>query len=118
MRAQVPALLVALMLCAGGSRPALAQQDDHVHHMAAAAQTAAPTAATNEKLPPGEEQSKAALEKSPRHGEWADVKVPGSPQAIRTWVVYPERRDKAPYGEFLLSRLPVKAWRSARTRQV
>jgi carboxymethylenebutenolidase len=47
-------------------------------------------------IPPAEEQAKAALEKSPRHGEYVDVKVPGSPQAIRTWVVYPERKDKAP----------------------
>lgn len=95
MRAQVPALLAALVLWAGGSRPALAQQE-HADHMTAATQTAAPAAAVNEKLPPGEEQSKAALDRSPRHGEWADVKVPGSAQAIRTWVVYPERRDKAP----------------------
>jgi carboxymethylenebutenolidase len=47
-------------------------------------------------IPPAEEQAKAALEKSPRHGEYTDVKVPGSPQAVRTWVVYPERKDKAP----------------------
>jgi carboxymethylenebutenolidase len=47
-------------------------------------------------LPPAEEQAKAVLEKSSRHGEYTDVKVPGSPQAIRTWVVYPERKDKAP----------------------
>ena len=49
-----------------------------------------------QKLPPGEEEAKAALEKSPRHGEYVEVKVPGSGQAIRTWVVYPERKDKAP----------------------
>jgi carboxymethylenebutenolidase len=55
-----------------------------------------PTLAQAASIPPAEEQAKAALEKSPRHGEYADVKVPGSPQAIRTWVVYPERKDKAP----------------------
>jgi carboxymethylenebutenolidase len=43
----------------------------------------------------GEPDAKAALEKSPRHGEWADVAGPGG-QKIRTWVVYPERKDKAP----------------------
>lgn len=47
-------------------------------------------------LPPGEEHAKQALESSPRHGEWVDVEVPGSNDKIRTWVVYPERRDKAP----------------------
>lgn len=47
-------------------------------------------------IPPAEEQAKAALEKSSRHGEYVDVKVPGSTPAVRTWVVYPERKDKAP----------------------
>jgi carboxymethylenebutenolidase len=46
-------------------------------------------------LPPSEQQAKAALEKSPRHGEWIDVKVPGAAVPVRTWVVYPERKDKA-----------------------
>jgi carboxymethylenebutenolidase len=48
----------------------------------------------DENLPPAEETAKAALEKSPRHGEYVDVKgADGKP--IRTWVVYPERKDKA-----------------------
>ncbi len=51
---------------------------------------------TDEKLPPGEEQAQAALEKSPRHGEYTEVKAEGSEHPIRTWVVYPERKDKAP----------------------
>jgi carboxymethylenebutenolidase len=46
-------------------------------------------------LPPAEEQAKSALDKSPRHGEWADVKVAGAATPVRTWVVYPERKDKA-----------------------
>src|SRR5215471_5440923 len=54
------------------------------------------TVAQAASIPPAEEQAKAVLEKSSRHGEYADVKVPGSPQAVRTWVVYPERKDKAP----------------------
>ena len=49
----------------------------------------------DENLPPGEGQAKAALEKSPRHGEWVDVKLPSGGTPIRTWVVYPERKDKA-----------------------
>jgi carboxymethylenebutenolidase len=63
------------------------------------AQTPAPAvmstpAPRDPNLPPSEEQAKAALEKSPRHGEWADVKVAGS-GPVRVWVVYPERKDKA-----------------------
>jgi carboxymethylenebutenolidase len=48
----------------------------------------------DENLPAPEESAKAALEKSPRHGEYVDVKgADGKP--IRTWVVHPERKDKA-----------------------
>jgi carboxymethylenebutenolidase len=55
---------------------------------------AAPAAPRDENLPAAEETAKAALEKSPRHGEYVDVKgADGTP--IRTWVVYPERKDKA-----------------------
>jgi carboxymethylenebutenolidase len=44
--------------------------------------------------PPSEESAKAALERSPRHGELVDIPLPtGVP--LRTWVVYPERKDKA-----------------------
>ncbi len=45
-------------------------------------------------LPAGEEQAMAALEASPRHGEFVDIANSAGPP-IRTWVVYPERRDKA-----------------------
>ena len=40
--------------------------------------------------PPSAQQAKAALDGSPRHGEWVDIK------GIRAWIVYPERKDKAP----------------------
>lgn len=47
-------------------------------------------------MPPGEAGAKAALDKSPRHGEWVEIAVPGSRTPLRTYVVYPERADKAP----------------------
>jgi len=47
-------------------------------------------------LPPGNEQAKPKLNTSPRHGEWIDVKVPGSDQPVKTWIVYPERSTRAP----------------------
>lgn len=34
--------------------------------------------------------------KSPRHGEFVYVPLPGSDTKIKTWVVYPEVKDKAP----------------------
>jgi len=67
--------------------------------LAASSQTPAgpapPTPARDEGLPPSEEQAKVALEKSPRHGEWVDVKLPSGATPIRTWIVYPERKEKA-----------------------
>ncbi len=54
------------------------------------------TAALDERLPPPEEAAKAALEKSPRHGEWVDVKVPGADKPVVAYVVFPERKEKAP----------------------
>jgi carboxymethylenebutenolidase len=52
--------------------------------------------AQEKDLPPGEDDAKAFLEKSPRHGEYVNIKLPGSSTLINTWVVYPERKDKAP----------------------
>lgn len=49
-----------------------------------------------ETIPPGEQGAKDALAKSPRHGEWVDIDIPGEETKLHTWVVYPERSDKAP----------------------
>ena len=53
-------------------------------------------AAEADKLPPGESDAKARLEKSPRHGEFADIEVPGAKTPMRSYVVFPERKEKAP----------------------
>lgn len=47
-------------------------------------------------LPPDAEHAEAALAASPRHGEWVEIEVAsqtGPP--LTTWVVYPERAEKA-----------------------
>jgi carboxymethylenebutenolidase len=70
--------------------------DPHAEHgkmeQAAPAQPAGPR---DEKLPPAEEQAKAQLDKTPRHGEFVDIPAPGG-TPLRSFVVYPERKDKAP----------------------
>jgi carboxymethylenebutenolidase len=48
-------------------------------------------AATNA---PAQDWAKARLEKSSRHGEWVEFK--SSERTIKAFVVYPERKDKAP----------------------
>jgi carboxymethylenebutenolidase len=95
------ACLLAFLVCT--PRPGLAQ-DAHAGHGASGQAPAAPAAAAvplpprtgTDALPAAEEQAAEALQKSPRHGEWADIKVPGSQQTVRAWVVYPERKEKAP----------------------
>jgi carboxymethylenebutenolidase len=49
-------------------------------------------------IPPSGDDGLAAkaLAASPRHGEWADIAISGSDVKLHTWVVYPERPDKAP----------------------
>jgi carboxymethylenebutenolidase len=85
--------LLAILLAA----PAAAQgMDAHAGHAGPQAQAPSAQVPQDPNLPAAEETAKAALDKSPRHGEYVDVKVPGSAQAVRTWVVYPERKDKAP----------------------
>lgn len=81
-------LLTALLMApqAAAAAPAAAAQP-------APAAAAAP--ARDPNLPPSEQQAKAALEKSPRHGEYVDIKLPSGGTPIRSYVVYPESKDKA-----------------------
>lgn len=44
--------------------------------------------------PPTEDSARGALERSPRHGEFIDIAYTGG-TPLRSYVVYPERRDKA-----------------------
>lgn len=76
---------------------AYVQADASTPHATPAPKVAPPAAsAVPAAAPPGEEGAKAALEASPRHGEWVDVKLADSGTKIRGFVVYPERKDKAP----------------------
>ena len=89
-------LALAALAAAALTTPAAAQRaDDHAHHQGAAQPAPAPLP-KNPALPAPEEGAKAVLETSPRHGEWAEVKVAGREAPVKLWVVYPERKDKAP----------------------
>jgi carboxymethylenebutenolidase len=89
------ACIVALLASPPASR-ANDNTDPHADHAMLHLPTSVSTSAKTEgSLPPSDETAKAALEKSPRHGEYIDIKVEGS-VPLRTWVVYPERKDKAP----------------------
>lgn len=45
---------------------------------------------------PSAETAERQLKDSPRHGEWVDIEIPGDSAKLHTWVVYPERKEKAP----------------------
>jgi carboxymethylenebutenolidase len=86
-----------------GAQPAAA--DPHAGH-AMEMQQAAPAAAAAQRNPnlppagdlPGDKYSevKKQLEASPRHVDWVDIKASNGGAPIKSFVVYPERRDKAP----------------------
>lgn len=62
--------------------------------LSSAQSSSAAPPARDPNLPAGEENAKEALNTSPRHGEMVNVPLAGGP-AIQTWIVYPERKDKA-----------------------
>jgi len=82
-------LVTAVLLATPAQAPAAP-----VAPSAPAAPAAVPVLVRNSDLPPSEAQAKEALEASPRHGEYVDVKLPNG-KSVRAWVVYPERKDKA-----------------------
>jgi len=58
--------------------------------------TFAADSTTKPALPPSAKTAMDALKNSPRHGEWVDIDLPGSNVKLHSFVVYPERPDKAP----------------------
>ncbi|MGH7717747.1 MAG: dienelactone hydrolase family protein [Gemmatimonadaceae bacterium] len=89
------------LLAAGCARNAAVAGDDHSGHETTAASAGTITPEHNEQiaqgtaLPAGAAEAEARLAASPRHGEWVMVHA-GEGDSVRTWVVYPERRDRAP----------------------
>ena len=64
--------------------------------VASTACTSAGSTAASPKpsLPADAAPARARLDSSPRHGEW--VMIPAGKDSVRAWIVYPERKTKAP----------------------
>ena len=95
MKRQVFTWLCAAALAA----PAAAQTpqgaaDPHAGHMMERQAASAAPAQSNPNLPPDAAGAPDRLKNSPRHQEWVDVK--DGDKKIKSFVVYPERKDKAP----------------------
>jgi carboxymethylenebutenolidase len=96
-------LSVAAIAWVAFAAPAWAQ---HVHEMAQAAPPQAGPQARGPQTPPIDvpyndaipagtaEHAARALKESPRHGEWADIKMADG-TVLKSWVVYPERSTKS-----------------------
>lgn len=101
LRFSVRAVLAfSAVAAAGCSRAAVASGGDHSDHMAQEAGAKAvtvPAQPSDVSLPAGSTTVAARLASSTRHGEYVMIpRTPGGTDSLRAWVVYPERRDKAP----------------------
>lgn len=95
-------LALGYALFAGCVAPAVQQgreHDDHMSHEQPASSASAIGAAQPDDatLPAGAATVAARLAASPRHGEYVMIaRSAGGSDSLRAWVVYPQRRDKAP----------------------
>lgn len=90
MTARTP---VALALCGVFSVACATSQQSESEHTGHSAAVGA--AAPVNSLPADEAGALARLKSSPRHGEWVTIGT-GAQDSVRAWVVYPERKTKAP----------------------
>jgi len=93
------ALIASPVFAQTAAKPPVDPHAGHVMPDVAAVQQPAAAAAAvapdNPAIPPDNRASAERLKSSPRHGEWVDIKMPSGP-ALKSFVVYPERKDKAP----------------------
>lgn len=83
---------LALAVMPGCSTTGSNAAAEHADHEAAPAGNA--VAASVPTLPPDVSGARARLEASPRHGEW--VMIDAGADSVRAWIVYPEKKTKAP----------------------
>jgi carboxymethylenebutenolidase len=84
---------VSAGFAAGRVKPAQAVNEHAMHDM-----NAAPTVGVVQQtqgIPASGGGAVDRIQKSPRHAEWVAIKV-NATDSVMAWVVYPERRDKAP----------------------
>ena len=92
------ALGLAILLAAlGCARSANQASDEHDTHTVAPVASSGSVASErpSSALPAGANEAEARLDASPRHAEWAMIRV-GNNDSVRVWLVYPERSTKAP----------------------
>lgn len=71
-----------------------AAADEHINHSLAAT-ASMPGFQQSAAIPASGNTAPERIAKSPRHAEWVAIKV-NATDSVMAWVVYPERKDKAP----------------------
>ena len=93
-------IVTAVAFLAGCAAPAVQQTRDHDDHTMLGTTGADPRSLAqpdDATLPAGAASVAARLASSPRHGEYVMIpRTAGGTDSLRAWVVYPQRRDKAP----------------------
>lgn len=97
-RAAIGALTLVVTGCTAASVPrAGLEHADHDMTATSASSTSPLSQPSDGALPAGSVDVAARLATSPRHAEYVMIaRAPGSADSLRAWVVYPQRRDKAP----------------------
>lgn len=88
------AAAVGIGFAVGRVRPAQAV-DEHAGHDISAMASTALTGQQTGGIPASAGGAAERIAKSPRHAEWVAIKY-GDKDSVMAWVVYPERKDKAP----------------------
>lgn len=100
---------------AGRARPAVAADDRAGHevgHDVRAPVAPSPAAQPGASIPPSGAAAADRLARSPRHAEWVAIRV-NATDSVMAWVVYPERRDKAPVVIALHENTGLNTWTRA-----
>jgi len=106
---------VGIGFAAGRARPAAAA-DEHagheISHEVGVSATPAPAAQPGASIPASGAAAADRLARSPRHAEWVAIKV-NATDSVMAWVVYPERRDKAPVVIAIHENTGINSWTRA-----
>ena len=94
MRAFYPLAAAVALIALPATAQTQAPADPHAGHAMEQQAPAAAKGPRNPNLPPDADAATDQLKSSPRHQEWVDVK--DGAKTIKAFVVYPERKDKAP----------------------
>lgn len=90
VRCLLIAALVAVGACTTTGTSNAADHSDHDSIAPSSGMSVQPSTT----LPADAASARARLASSPRHGEW--VMIPAGADSVRAWIVYPERKTKAP----------------------